>query len=222
MEPEQGLVEVCVLIAVMVAGALWTTLLLRQVAAAFWLTFLVPMVTVIAVQAAGGGEGVMLAILGIYAVAGMVVARRQFVGLQDTAWTGGIVTLSRRRAMSEGETLRVRRPWGTLIRKELKLQEFTLAGMAGLFVVHVGVVFLRKFGADSFGRTTLSTLEMFGTVWIFVPLVAGSQSVAEERQLGILDGLLCLPFSRRVQFWIKLIFVLVVGGLLSAVIERSQ
>ena len=196
-----------------VAGALWMTLLLRQVAAAFWLTLLVPMVTAIFVRAIGGNDWVVFTALGLYAAAGLFMARRQFAGLQDTAWTGGIVTLGAGRAVAEGPTSRARRPWGTLIRKELKLHEFTLAGMAGLFVLHLGVVALRKFGANTFTHTTLATLEMFGWVWIFVPLVTGSQSVAEERQLGILDGLLCLPFSRRAQFSVKLIFTLIVGVL---------
>jgi ABC-type transport system involved in multi-copper enzyme maturation permease subunit len=214
--PEQDLAEAWAFVAVMVAGALWMTLLLRQVAAAFWLTLLVPMVTAIFVRAIGGNDWVVFTALGLYAVAGLFMARRQFVGLQDTAWTGGIVTFGRRRAVAEGPTSRARRPWVTLIRKELKLHEFTLAGMAALFVVHLGVVGLRKLGANTFTHTTLSTLEMFGVVWIFVPLVAGSQSVAEERQLGILDGLLCLPFSRRVQFGVKLIFAVIIGGVLSA------
>ena len=65
-------------------------------------------------------------------------------------------------------------------------------------------------------KPTLSALEMFGVVWLFVPLLAGSQSVADERQLGTLDGILCLPVSRRAQFGVKLLFVLVLGGLLSA------
>jgi hypothetical protein len=47
-------------------------------------------------------------------------------------------------------------------------------------------------------------------------MVAGSLSVADERQLGTLDGLLCLPVSRRSQFVVKLLFALAVG-LLSAV-----
>jgi hypothetical protein len=75
---------------------------------------------------------------------------------------------------------------------------------------------LRKAGAHVFGHTTLLSLEMFGGIWLIVPLLAGSQSVAEERQLGTLDGLLCLSVSRKVQFAVKLLFVLVLGGLLSA------
>ena len=64
---------------------------------------------------------------------------------------------------------------------------------------------------------TACRLEAFGIgVDRRAAFVAGSQSVAEERQYGTLDGLLCLPVSRRAQFGIKLAFVLVLGGLLSA------
>ena len=58
--PEQGLAEAWAFVAVMVAGALWMTLLLRQVAAAFWLTLLVPMVTAIFVRAIGGNDWVVV------------------------------------------------------------------------------------------------------------------------------------------------------------------
>jgi ABC-type transport system involved in multi-copper enzyme maturation permease subunit len=216
-EPELrvNLGEAWVFVAVLTAGALWMTLLLRQVAAAFWLTLLIPIVTTIVVRAAGGTDWLIGAVLAVCAAAGFFMARRQLVYLQDTAWTGGIVSFAGGRAVAEGSRLRKRRPWGELIRKELQLHEFTLAGIAGLFVVHLGVVALRKLGEHTFGRTTLSMLEMFGAVWLFVPLVAGSQSVAEERQLGTMDGLLCLPVSRRAQYAIKLAFVLVLGGLLS-------
>jgi ABC-type transport system involved in multi-copper enzyme maturation permease subunit len=214
-EPQEALALVGVFIAVSAAGALWMTLLLRQMAAAFWLTLLIPMVTVMAITAIGGTYWMVFTALGLYAAAGFFLARRQFLHLQDTAWTGGVVSFGSRRAAAEQVGSRKRMPWTALFRKELKLHEFTLAGIAGLFVVHLGVVALRKLGADSFGRTTLSTLQMFSVVWMFVPLVAGSQSVAEERQVGTLDALLCLPCSRRVQFGIKLLFVLVLGGLLS-------
>lgn len=191
------------------------TLLLRQVMAAFWFTILIPLVTFLAIEALGGEEWIVVVVLGSYAVAGFFLARRRFLTLEDTAWTGGVVTLGGRR-VAEGSATREPRQWAALFWKELQLHEFTLAGIAVLFVLHLGVVVVRKLGANTFGHAALSALEMFGVVWLFVPLLAGSQSVADERQLGTLDGLLCLPVSRRVQFTVKLIFVLVLGGVLSA------
>ena len=203
-------------VAAFTASGLWMTLLLRQVAAAFWLTLLIPIATDLTMHMFGAPDWVIYSALVFYAVAGFFLARRQFLHLQDTAWTGGVISLGRSAAVTEQSAMRQRRPWGALFRKELQLHQFTLAGIATLFVLHLGVVVLRKVGADFFSKNTLFALEMFGGLWIFVPLLAGSQSVAEERQLGTLDGLLSLPFSRRVQFTVKLLLVLVIGGLVSA------
>jgi ABC-type transport system involved in multi-copper enzyme maturation permease subunit len=203
-------------VVVFTAGGLWMTLWLRQTVAAFWLTLLIPIATIIAIGAVGGADWMGYTALGLYAVAGFFLAKRQFLRMQDTAWTGGVLSFSRAPAEADRCALRAHRPWAALFRKELQLQQVTLLGIGCLLALHLGVVALRKAGADVFSKTTLSALEMFGVVWLFVPLLAGSQSVADERQLGTLDGLLCLPVSRRVQFGVKLLFVLVLGGLLSA------
>src|SRR5438093_2329785 len=52
--------------------------------------------------------------------------------------------------------------------------------------------------------------------WVVVPLLAGAVSVAEERKLGTMEAQLCMPISSRLQFAIKLLFVVVLGGVLSA------
>src|SRR6266481_3226417 len=87
--------------------------------------------------------------------------------------------------------------------------------MAGLFVLHLGVGILRENGVHAFGEVVRTGLQVFGGIWLVVPLLAGCTSVAEERKLDTLQGQLCLPISSRVQFAIKLLFVLVVGGVLS-------
>jgi len=207
---------------VFAAGGLWMTLLLRQTVAAFWLTIFIPLATTTAMQALGGTDWMIVAVLGLYAVAGFFMARRQFLRLQDTAWTGGVVSIGRGRAAAEQSTLREHRPWAALIGKELQLQQFTLAGIAALFVLHLGVVALRKAGAHALNETILWGLQMFGVLWLFVPLLAGSQCVADERQLGTLDGLLSLPISRRVQFGIKILFVLVAGLLSAALLCATE
>jgi ABC-type transport system involved in multi-copper enzyme maturation permease subunit len=209
------------IVAIYAAGVLWMTLLLRQVVAAFWLAILIPMVMVIPIQAMGGTDWMIFTVLGFYAAVAFFLARWQFLHLQDTAWTGGVITFGRGRAVGAESTSRERRSWPALFRKELKLHEFTLAGIAGLFMLHLGVLALRKAGVHVFGEMTRLALQSFGLMWLFVPLLAGSQSVAEERQLGTLDGLLCLPISRRVQFGVKVVFVLVLGGLLSWALMRA-
>jgi hypothetical protein len=201
--------------AMYAAGGVWLTLLLRQVLAAFWLAILAPWALAISLQVIGGTEPVMFTVLGLYSVAVFFLARWQFLHFQDTAWTGRAITFGRNRAIATASLIRERGPWRASFRKELKLHEFTLAGMAALFVLHLGVVLVRKFGAHALGEMTRSALQSFSLFWAVVPLVAGSQSVAEERQLGTLDGALCLPVSRRAQFGIKLVFVIVLGGLLS-------
>ncbi len=62
------------------------------------------------------------------------------------------------------------------------------------------------------GDTIHSALEVFGGIWLIVPLLAAGPSVAEERKLGTMDAHLCQPISRRAQCAVKLIFVLVLGG----------
>ena len=124
-------------------------------------------------------------------------------GRRDCFW--------RQRAAAEQSARREHRPWAALLRKEVQLQQVTLVGMGGLFMLHLGVVVLRKAGAHVFSKTTLMVLDMFFLLWLVVPMLAGSLSVAEERQLGTLDGLLCLPVSRRLQFVVKLFFVLRLG-----------
>lgn len=202
---------------VTLAGGLWTTLLLRQMAAAFWFTFLIPAAIVMVVTLIGGVEVVMFAVLGLYSVAGFVWARREFLRAQEAAWTGDVVSFPgwRSAAGDSPSSIRGSRSLAALFWKELQLHQVGLAGMACLFVLHLGVVFLRL---HDFGDAIRKGMEVFGGVWLIVPLLVGGQSVAEERKLGTWVGHLSLPVSRRVQFAIKLFFVLIVGGVLSSVL----
>jgi ABC-type transport system involved in multi-copper enzyme maturation permease subunit len=209
-------------VAVLTAGGLWMTLLLRQTVAAFWLTLLIPMGMIAVLDTIGGPDWMLCTALGLYAVAAFFLARWQFLHLQDTAWTGGVIAFGRGRAAAAQSPLREHRPWGALLRKEVQLQQVTLVGMGCLFILHLGAVVLRKAGAHVFGKTALLALDMFFLLWLVVPLLAGSLSVAEERQFGTLDGLLCLPVSRRVQFVVKLLFVLVLGGLSTVLLCAAE
>lgn len=208
--------------AVLVAltGGLWTTLLLRQVTAAFWFTVLVPATIGITIGMNGGTNVMIFAALGFYSLAGLWLARREFLCVQEAAWTGGIISLpGRRTAEAAGQVaVRLHRPLTALFWKELQLHQIGLAGMACLFVLHLGVVLLRK---QDLGDSVRKGLEVFGGIWLLVPLLAGAQSVAEERKLGTWTGHLCLPVSSRVQFAIKLLLVMIVGGLLSPVLMET-
>ena len=91
-------------------------------------------------------------------------------------------------------------------------------GMAWLFLMHLGVVGLRRMHYQTSNNAFRTLLEVFGGLWLVVPLLASSVSVAEERKLGTLAEQLSLPVSRRIQFALKLLFTLVIGGLLSALL----
>lgn len=201
-------------------GALWTTLLLRQVIAAFWFTILVPLAVFGIVHVLGGSDAMVVTALCLYCVLGFFWARRLFFRFQEAGWTGGVISFPgwRTRRPAAQPALRRHRPLAALFWKELQLHEFSLLAVAWLFLMHLGVAAVRRFGHDSLGETVRLALEVFGGLWLIVPLLVGSLSVAEERNLGVATELLCLPISRRPQFFLKLLFVLVLGGVLSALL----
>ena len=47
------------------------------------------------------------------------------------------------------------------------------------------------------------TLEMVPMLWLAMPLLIGSVSIAEERKLGMFQSSMCLPASRRAMTKIK-------------------
>jgi hypothetical protein len=205
------------------AGGLWTTLVLRQVSAAFWFTILIPGAILIAIQTLGGSDAMVFAALGLYSILGFLWARRLFFRFQEAGWTGGVISFSgwRKEDAALRPALRAQRPLAALFWKELRLQQVSLAGMGLLFLMHLGVVAVRRFGHDSLGDTLLSGLEVFGGLWLLVPLLVGSSSVAEERKFGAAPEHLCLPVSSRLQYVLKLLVVLVLGGVLSGLLLRT-
>ena len=210
------------------AGGLWTTLLLRQAAAAFWVTILVPGAIFIAIGALGGSDALVVAALVVYSILAFFSARRLFFQFQEAGWTGGVVSFPgwRKQAAALQPALRAHRPLAALFWKELQLQQVSLAGIGLLFLAHLAVVAVRKYDQSSpfytlregLGYTLRSGLEVFGGLWLLVPLLVGSSSVAEERKLGAAPNQLCLPVSSRLQYLLKLVFVLVLGGLLSGLL----
>lgn len=222
--PVEMLVTAGVIVGVAFAGGLWTTLVLQQVTAALWFTILVPAaITVIAANTVS--DSVLATILGAYSLAGFLLAWWRFQHVEEIGWTGGVVSLPGWRSRAKlAATTRSRHPWAALAWKELQLQQVGLFGIAWLFLLHLGVVVLRKFGHFEINSSVHTALDVFGGIWLLVPLLISAVSTAEERKLGTLDGLLSLPISSTLQLALKLIFVLLLGallpGLLFATAER--
>jgi ABC-type Na+ efflux pump permease subunit len=220
-------ITVCLIATATFTGGLWTTLLLRQLAGAFWLTLLVPAVlsgfsAVFLVQA--GSNSMIIAVLSVviavYSVGGFLFARWLFFRAQDVGWSGGSIALPEWKIFARSEnavSLRNRKPVFALVKKEFQLQQVSLMGAAGLLVLHLGVIVLRKyhhFEKDSAGEVLTS---IFWMLWLVMAPVIGSMAVAEERRLGVLEGQLCLPVSSGVQFMVKGIFTLFLGIFLGGV-----
>lgn len=207
-------------IVIFVSG-LWATLLLRQMVAAFWFALLIPVAMLVVLDWKGATVLTESVAFGVYSIIGYWWAWRQFRGAQEAAWTGGEVILPAWQSSrsASGATTRPFRPIRALFWKELKLQQIALIGMGGLFLLHVGVVAFIKAKHGPLEISLLwSMLEMFGGIWLIVPLVTGSLNVADERRLGTMEWHLCLPISSRVQFTIKLLVVIALSGGLSALL----
>ena len=157
---------------VIFSGALWTVMLIRQVAAAFWFTVLTP--GMILVFTAGLSEEleqstahfVILTILGIYSVGGYCLARWLFLRAQDTQWTGGNIALPEMRVISrwfaKEATIRCWRPRVALWRKELQLHQSQLIIAGFLVLLHAVVVVTRKCGHYQKNSATEFILKPFG------------------------------------------------------------
>ena len=212
------------------AGGLWTTLLFRQVTAAFWLTWLVPMgLTILGASLLKNlpdavSRACLAVMLGAYSAAGYLWAKRFFLRVQDTHWTGGVIALPAWGELAAGKTsISVRRKWKpirTLVRKEFQAQQVNVLLACGLLLVHLGVIALWRWSTEYMAThaSVAMTLEMVPLLWLAMPLLIGSVAVAEERKLGMFQTTLCLPSSRRVQFLIKLFVALLLGLVLGGVL----
>jgi ABC-type transport system involved in multi-copper enzyme maturation permease subunit len=211
------------------AGGLWTTLLLRQVTAAFWLTFLVPVgLLLLAGKVLGNfpepvAQAGLIVVLAGYSAAGFTWAKRLFLQAQDIQWTGGVVSLTSRSPRAAGEArLGARRPkpLRALWSKEFEIQFINLLLAAGILLLHLLVVAIRKWSAGYLvvHRSVAMSLEAFPVIWLAVPLLIGSTAFAEERKNGTLAGALCLPASRRLQFVIRLAVAMTLGTVCGGVV----
>jgi ABC-2 family transporter protein len=201
------------------AGGLFATLLLRQVAAAFWFTVFVPLAMGTVLESLGTPGWLVNTTLAAYAVSAFIGAWWLFYRAQEVGWTGGTIALLGWRSEDVARPgNRSRRPFSALFWKEIQLQQVGLLGIGGLFLLHLGAVLWRKHGGRSLNDTLKTGLDVFGGMWFLVPLLIGGTSVAEERKLGTMQSHLTLPVSRKIQFTIKLLTVLLIGGLLCAVL----
>ncbi|MGA2854694.1 MAG: ABC transporter permease, partial [Verrucomicrobiota bacterium] len=208
---------------VVFSGALWTVLLMRQVAAAFWFTLIVPgaiMAISIGLFSDKSDEfitGIVVSALGIYGLGGFFYARWLFLRAQDAAWTGGTIALPEMRGLAwmktRSGTGRLWRPRAALLAKEFQLHQsqFVLAG--ALLVLHLGILALKKFSHIKHNSAMELVVEIFWGLWLVLPMLVGAAAVAEERKLGTLESHLCLPVKKRTQFATKCLVVLLLSAL---------
>ncbi|EEF59301.1 ABC transporter permease [Pedosphaera parvula] len=216
-----GALNLAIAFLVILSSALWTTLFFRQIIAALWFALLIPMAIWTAMSWFGASTITTIITFLSYSMVSLWWAWYQFHRTQEVAWTGGNMALPEWKAANTASEPvgRSYHPIGALFLKELKLHQVALMGMAGLFILHLGAIAVRKVAHNASDYSLLKgTLESFPAFWILVPLLTASLTVADERRLGTMEGNLCLPVSTRVQFSIKLFFALVLGGLLSALL----
>jgi hypothetical protein len=215
------------------AGGLWTTLLFRQVSAAFWFTLLLPTgLGLLVGQLLGGFPDAvvrvgMCAVLGLYSAVGVVWARRLFLQVQDTQWTGGVVSVPEwcgaATQVRTGLSHRKRQAFRALLRKELQSQYVNLLLAGALLLIHLAVLATRALTAGylSTHRSIAMILEAIPVLWLALPLLVASVTIAEERKLGTFETVACVPVSRWRQFGVKLGLALMLGFVLGAVVPLA-
>ena len=136
------------------------------------------------------------------------------------------------RISTTGSTRRPRGPVGKLLAKEFHLHETTFLIFGAITLLSALPLALGQlvslclpgisFDAPIYARVTSVIGWQMVLVAAFAPLVAGSMAVAEERQLGLIEGQLTLPATRRRQWLIKAFVVygvtVVLGILMPALV----
>lgn len=202
------------IVAIGVASTgLWTTLVFRQVVPALCVAVVIPAVLgPLAGDVAYGAypEWALVAVFVIfafYSLCSYFFARWLFFRAQDlqpailsAAWSGVGV-----RDADRAAGFRRRGTAWTLLAKEVRLQEVNaLAGIGTFFVIGVLAVW---FAVAKKNAAFLSLEMVFALACLYMPILAGTVAIAEERKLGTLDFQLGLPVSRRRQFLLKLLAV---------------
>jgi hypothetical protein len=215
------------MVAAAFSGSLWTTLLLRQMAAAFWFALLVPAFICVLVGAFLPEQFQFLGIfvtLAIYSVLGFVWARRMFMRAEDVQWTGGTIALPAWRGVkafsqSSGRPP-ARTPLRALIGKEIQFHHVSLMIAAIVFLLHLVTVALRVINPELLNHQAFFSViaGFWFLLWFALPFLLGSLAVAEERKLGTFESHLCLPPKRSTQFTVKFVVAVALSVLLCAVV----
>jgi hypothetical protein len=213
---------------VIVSTGLWATLLFRQIMPAFCFSLLLPAVSVpilwpmVNRSFPGWIFATALLLSVLYAGAALAFARRLFRGAQDLdPWLDDLsLILSRRsgstRPSASATARRRRGPVWSLTAKESHLQQVNLIGGVVIFSI-IGSMALLVAGSEN--RQVIEAVQiLFMLAYLFMPVLAGSVAIAEERKLGVREGQQCLPEPRLRQFGVKLIVtygtILVLGLML--------
>jgi hypothetical protein len=170
-------------------------------------------------------ETVVEGLLLLYSVAGIAGSWFIFRRAEDAPWSGGVINLpgwlTVARAQPSTPAPRRLAPWRALIRKEWQFNQVLLWGMGGLFLCDLGEVGVRFMRRHAEGDLNSLLMGLGLVPWVLVPLLIGCTSIADERNLGTLEGQLCQPVSTRRQFLVKFGFVLLFGGLLSSLLPLA-
>ncbi len=186
------------------SGALWTVLLLRQVAAAFWFTLLVPGVIMVIIVAIFGGRsddfvsGMTASALGIYSLVGFFFARWLFLRAQDLQWSGGAIVMPEMHGLGWLKSVSGRqpmwRPRAALYWKEIQLHQSQFVIAFVLVELHLGVIAVRKFYDLENSRDLKSALEAFWGIGLVMPLLVGCAAVSGTlRRSGGIFGIKRMP-----------------------------
>jgi ABC-type Na+ efflux pump permease subunit len=233
-----GRVELWIYVFAFFLGSLWTTLLLRQTIGAFWMTLFVPMAILVVINIVFFSWSVSDAVLDAivstafvaYSIAGFIYAKKLFMQAQDTQWLEGIFTLTWRKGDSEQATGSILPGWrhglAALFLKEVQIHQVNILIAVVVLVLHVASVLVRKIHPHFDDPYIRYILEEVWALWLLMPLLIGCSAIAEERKLGIVESQLCLPVSRRVQMFAKLLVALVLGlvlgGIMPSLVEKTD
>ena len=210
------------------SGGLWTTLLFRQMTAAFWFTLLIPgaiaMIITAGLQVFVLSENslnwIVIIVLVAYSIAGFFFARHLFLHAQDTQWTGGNISFAWRTeagprpARPAGQS----RNWASaLLSKEFHVHQVNICIAGVLLLFQLSCLAALKI-YPHFSHDTAFALKSVWVIWFFMPILIGSSVIAEERRLGVMETQLCLPASRRAQWFAKLSVALVLSLLFGSLL----
>jgi hypothetical protein len=202
------------------SGALWTTLLFRNFFTALSLTILLPSVLLVCGSRWIFGEparyGAYFATIGFgtYSLAGFIFARFLFLGAQDVIWTGENISLSS--ANTKRFALFTSFPrtnrFSALVRKEFQLQQATFIVAGLMIVIHVASLALRPLiSPDTRGGALATLVNFVFIIWLTLPVLVGSASIAEERRFGTMETQLTQPVPRSIQLLVKLTITLLLS-----------